>query len=90
MNVVSRIGELAQLVEGFELEPEETELRSISKELNSYKARVYSLAKRLIASDDLAVAAGAHELLGEANEVMTKGQKSFRRLLRRLGVVPEG
>ncbi len=45
---------------------------------------MYSLAKTLIASDDPAVAAKAHELLGEANEVMTKGQKSFRRLLRRL------
>jgi hypothetical protein len=80
-NVINTIGELAQLVEGLELEPSKAELRSISKELTSYKTRVHSLAKTLIASDDAAVAAEAHELLGEASEVMATDQKRVPRLL---------
>jgi hypothetical protein len=74
-SVLYRVGELAQLVEGFELKPSKTELRGISKEMTSFKARVHSLAKTLITSDDPAVATVAHELLGEANKVMTRGQK---------------
>ncbi len=36
------VGKLAQLVGGLELEPSETELRSISKEMTSFKTRVHS------------------------------------------------
>jgi hypothetical protein len=79
-----------KLLEGLEFEPSETELRSIGKEQAGYKAKVHSLTRTFIASDDPAVAADAHGLLGEANKVMTRGQKSICRLLQRLGVVPEG
>jgi hypothetical protein len=51
---------------------------------------MHSLNKTFIASDDPDVEAYAHELLGEADEVMTRGQKCICRLLWRLDVVPEG
>jgi hypothetical protein len=89
-SVLNKIVELAQLVEGFELEPSEIELRSINKELAWCKAKIHSLTRTFIASDDPAVAVDVHELLGEANEVMTRGQKCIHRLLQRLGVAPEG
>jgi hypothetical protein len=54
------------------------------------KGEIQSLTRTLLASDDMTVAADAHELLGEADEIITRSQKCIRRLLQRLGMVPEG
>jgi hypothetical protein len=64
-----------QLVEVFELELCETDLRSISRELFSCKAKIQSLTRSFLESDDPALAADAHKLLWEADEVMSRGQK---------------
>jgi hypothetical protein len=60
--------------------------------LTGFKARVHSLAKTSIsmASDNPAIAREAHELLGEANDVIMRGQRQIRKLLRRLGMIQEG
>ncbi len=53
---------------------------------------MHSLAKTSIsmASDNPAIAREAHELLGEANDVIMRGQRQIRKLLRRLGMIQEG
>jgi hypothetical protein len=48
------------------------------------------LTKPYLVSDDPSLSADAYKLLNEADEVMTRGQKRIRRLLQRLGVMPEG
>ncbi len=52
------------MVEGFELEHSEMELRDISKELAKFKFKIQSLARLLMASDNPAMAGEAHELAG--------------------------
>ncbi len=87
---LDRVGELAQLVEGFKLEPSETELRGLCKELARFKSRIQSLAKLPMASDNPALAGEAHELDGEANNIITRGQRQIQKLLRRRGMIQEG
>jgi hypothetical protein len=72
--------ELAQLVEGNEMEPSKTNLKIISKGLRECMAKVQSLTKSYLASEDTSLAADAHELLGEVDEVIGRGQKRIRRL----------
>jgi hypothetical protein len=55
--------ELAQLVEGFELEPTEVELREISKELASSKSKVQAIAQPLMRSENLTSASKAHKIM---------------------------
>ncbi len=45
---MSRIAELAQLVEGFELEPSEAKLSEISKELVSSKGKAQRMGRYLM------------------------------------------
>ncbi len=78
--------ELAQLLDGNEMEPSKTNLKIISKELRECMAKVQSLTKSYLASEDTSLAADAHELLGEVDEVIGRGQKRIRRL----GLLPEG
>ncbi len=49
---VSMIKQLAQLREGFELEPCEAELRYISRELQKAKVKAQEMAKPLLGSED--------------------------------------
>jgi hypothetical protein len=59
------------LVEGFKLEPSKREPRDISKGLASFNQ---------------AISREAHELVEEAGDIITCGQRWTRKLLRRLGV----
>ncbi len=77
-----RVVELAQLVEGFKLEPSEVELKGIGKELANSKAKAQTLTWPLIRSENPIIAGKAHELVREADEVASKGQKRIRKLLR--------
>ncbi len=79
---------LALLVEGYELEPSEANLRSISKKLSGCRVKIQSLTRSYLVSDDSSLAADTHEILNEADKVMNRGQKCIRMLLRRLGVLP--
>jgi hypothetical protein len=56
--------ELAQLVEGFELEPLETDLKGIGRELASSRARVQTLTQPLMRSNNQTMAREAHEMAG--------------------------
>jgi hypothetical protein len=69
---LDRVIELAQLVKGFKLEPSETELKGIGRELASSKVRVQSLARPLMRSDNLAVAREVHKMAREADEVTSR------------------
>jgi hypothetical protein len=84
-----RVVELAQLMEGFELEPSEADLKSTSKEFSGCKPKIQSLTRPILALDNPALAADAHEVW-KADEIMARGQKHIRRLLQRLGVLREG
>jgi hypothetical protein len=64
---LDRVAELAQLVEGFEWEPSEAELKEIGREPAGSKDRVLTLAQALVKSNDPAVAREAHEVAREAN-----------------------
>jgi hypothetical protein len=77
-------------VEGYELEPSEVDLKIINKELSGCKGKVQSLTRSYLVSDDPSLAADAQWLLNEMDEVTNRGQKRIRRLLRRLGMLPEG
>jgi hypothetical protein len=90
MRVLEQVVELAQLVEGFKLEPSEADLRSNSRELSGCKGKIQSLTRSYLVSDDPSLTADAHELINEASEVIGRGQKRIRRLLQRLGMLPEG
>jgi hypothetical protein len=50
------------------------------------QGKVQSLTKSYLASEDTSLAADAHELLGEVDEVIGRGQKRIWRL----GLLPEG
>ncbi len=82
--------ELAQLLEGYELELSEVDLKSISKELTECKGRIQSLTKSYLMSEDPSLATDAHELLSKVDGVTSRGQKQIWRLLRRLGQLLEG
>jgi transposase InsO family protein len=79
-----------QLVEGYELEPFKADLKSISRELSGRRRRIQELTKSYLISDEPTLAADAHELLNEADEVVSRGQKRIRRILQRLGMVLAG
>ncbi len=51
--------ELAQLVEGYELEPSEVDLKSIGKELTECKGKVQMLTRSYLVSSDPSLAADA-------------------------------
>jgi hypothetical protein len=82
---LNRVVELAHLVEEFELEPSEVELKDNGRELTGFKAKIQSLAQSLMTLDNPAIAREAHELAREVNEVISRGQRRIRKLLRRLG-----
>jgi hypothetical protein len=52
--------------------------------------KIKLLTKSYLTSEDHSLAANAHELLGEVDEVTSRGQKQIHRLLWRLGLLPEG
>ncbi len=79
-----------QLVEGYELEPFKADLKSISRELSGRRRRIQELTKSYLISDEPTLVADAHELLNEADEVVSRGQKRIRRILQRLGMVLAG
>ncbi len=58
---LDRVAELAQLVEGIQLEPLETELKEIGGYLAGCKTRVQALAQSLVKSDALTLAREAHD-----------------------------
>jgi site-specific recombinase XerD len=88
--VLERVVELAQLVERYELETSEVNLKSKSKELTECKRKFQWLARSYLVSDDPSLAVDAHKLLNEVDNVTNRGQRRIRRLLRRLGVLPKG
>jgi hypothetical protein len=88
--VLKRVVELAQLVEGYELELSRVNLKSIGKELTEFKGKVQMLTRSYLVSSDPSLVGDAHKLLNEVDEVTNRGQKCIRRLLRWLGVLPEG
>jgi hypothetical protein len=49
---LEKTAELAQLVEGFELEPSEVELREISRELHEEKGRAQVIPQLLLRSEN--------------------------------------
>jgi hypothetical protein len=49
---LEKTAELAQLVEGFELEPSEVELREISRELHEEKGRAQVIPQPLLRSEN--------------------------------------
>jgi hypothetical protein len=55
-----RVAELAQLVQGIQLEPLETELKEIGRYLAGCKTRAQALAQSLVKSDALTLAREAH------------------------------
>ncbi len=81
---------LAQRVEGFELDPSNDELNGISKELANSKVKVHAIAFPLMRSDELSTAIKTYELVQEAEEIASRGQRWIRQLLRRLAVNHEG
>jgi hypothetical protein len=64
-----KTAELAQLIEGIELDPYEAELRGIRKELTNSKAKAQILAHPLMRSDNPAITNKADKLAQEADEV---------------------
>ncbi len=74
--VLERVVELAQLVEGFELELSEAEVRSISRELSWCKGKVQSLTRSYLVSDHPSLAAATNELTNEADKVIGRGARS--------------
>ncbi len=58
---LNRTVQLAQLIEGFELEPSEAELRGVSRELVNSKAKMQAIACPLMRSESK-----ANELVQEA------------------------
>jgi hypothetical protein len=85
--VIGRIVKLVQLVEGFEIQSSEAELREIAGELLSEKANAEKLAQPLLGSkqhgnsvhDDAEGQGGAQQ-----------GQSRVGKLLRRLGLLQDG
>jgi hypothetical protein len=70
-SALDRVGGLAQLVGGFKLEPSKMEPRDISKGLAIFNRAIFR---------------EAHELVEEAGDIITCGQRRIRKLLQRLGV----
>jgi hypothetical protein len=83
------VGKLAQIVEGLELEPLETELRSISKEMTSFKTRAFSSQSayriRQPSCGDKCMRAPSR-----GQQSHDKRSEASSQLLRCLGVVQEG
>ncbi len=73
---MERVVELAQLVEGYELEPSEVDLKSISKELPGCKGKVQSFIRSYLVSDDPSLSVDTHELLTKVNEVTSFGSEA--------------
>jgi hypothetical protein len=65
---------LAQLVESFELELFEVELRGINKELDNSKGKAQTLARPCMRSENPAIAGKVHELALEADEVVLRAE----------------
>ncbi len=63
---------------GFKLEPSETELRDLCKELARFKSRIQSPAKLPMASNNPAMAGEAQEPEGEASNIITRGQRQMQ------------
>jgi hypothetical protein len=59
------MAELAQLVEEFELEPSEVELKDIGREFIGFRANIQSLAQSLVKSDTPTTAWEAHKMTRE-------------------------
>jgi hypothetical protein len=57
--------ELAQLIESFEMEPSEAELKNISKEMQGNKGRAKKTAKAFLSSDNPLIADKAFRVIWE-------------------------
>ncbi len=67
---VSRMFDLAQLVEGFEVEPCKAELQEISRELQGEKSKVQEIAQLLFCSKDPLIAEKAFKVMQEIEEAL--------------------
>lgn len=73
--MVSRAAELAELVEGFNMEPRETEPQEIVGELQHEKAKAQKIANPLLTMNDVLVVEKAFEMMREIEETSHGGQR---------------
>jgi hypothetical protein len=78
------VADLNKAVARVDDKPEEARLWALSKKLSKVKGDLLSLGRALMFSQDLSLAAGAHELVGEGEEALQTGQQKGRAALRRL------
>jgi hypothetical protein len=84
--VVGRMAKLPQLLEGFNMEPSEVELREITRDLQNKKSKSQKIVQPLLSSKDPLSAEKAFEVMREIKEASRQGQSRICKLLWRLGV----
>jgi hypothetical protein len=87
--IMEMVADLNKAVARAEDEPEEAGLRALSWKLSKVKGDLLSLGWALMLSQDLYLVAGAHKLVGEAEEAIRASQQKVRAALRRLGVASD-
>jgi methionine aminopeptidase len=76
--IMGKVADLNEAAVRAEDAPEEERLSALGRELSKVKRDVMSLGRVLMMSQDPSLAAGAHKLVGEAEDTIRAGQQKVR------------
>jgi hypothetical protein len=83
--IMEKVADLNEAAPRAEDKPEEAGLRALGRKLSRVNGDLLSLGRALMLSQDLSLAAEAHELVGEAEEAIRAGQQKVKAALRGIG-----
>jgi hypothetical protein len=88
-SIMETVADLNEATTRAEDEPEEVGLRVLGRKLSKVKGDLLSLGQALMLIQDPSLAAGAHKLVGEAEEAIRAGQQKVRAALRGIGAASD-